>query len=475
MNFSLLLPELTAALVLIILLVKELFTTKPASPQNASWFTAIGGVGLTLAALFFMYGKNGAGFNGTFVVDPLALFFKTFFLGIVFVVLFISREFFKGRSESASEFLMILWTSLLGLFFLSSTNDFLLMFVALETFTLSLYILAAYLKRDLTSIEAGLKYLVIGSLASAFMIFGVGLIFVATGSTSFLVLHDAFIADPSNPLILLGALLVIAGLGFKIASVPFQLWAPDVYEGAPTPVVAFLSTASKSAGFLLLLRVLFTAFQALDAKRTLLFSALAAMTMLYGNLGALAQSNIKRLFGFSSISHAGYLMIGLAVGQEMGATSILYYLLAYAMANLTAFFVITAAGRQIGSERIQTYAGLGKRAPFLAGAMFLALLSLAGVPPLGGFFGKFMILLTAVKGGLSGLALLGCILVAVSLYYYLNIVRVMYFDTAADETPITVPNSCKAILIVLSAGIIISGLYQAPFFAVVFEAAKSLF
>lgn len=495
MNFSILFPELTAVAVMVLLLVKELITgQRKTAPQNTSWFTALGGVALVAASLFLMTGRYGASFNDTFVLDPLALFFKFLFAGIVLVLIFISREYFKSRSENASEFLLILWSSLIGLFFLASANDFLLMFVALETFTLSLYILAAYAKRELASIEAGLKYLVLGSLASAFIIYGVGLIFVATGSTSFLVIRDAFAANPSSRLILTGLLFVIAGLGFKIASVPFQLWAPDVYEGAPTPVVAYLSTASKSAGFLLLLRLLFTVFEPFNTERALLFSALAAMTLLYGNLGALVQTNIKRLFGYSSISHAGYLLIGLAIGDELGITSILYYLLVYVMANLAAFFIITVVGRRTGrhgetgraslqslagSDGIQAYAGLGKRSPFLAGMMFLALLSLAGVPPLGGFFGKFMILLTAVRGGYTNLALLGSILVAVSLYYYLNLVRVMYFSAeggpASGGDAIHVPVSCKTVLILLAAGIIVAGLWQAPFFAVVQQAAKSLF
>lgn len=478
MNFMLLLPEITVVCVLILLMIKEIAgTSQPdtRTSNSSSWFAALGGVGLVAASLFLTYGKNDATFGGTFVVDPLALFFKTFFTAILFVIIFISREFFKSRQESASEFLMILWSSLIGLFFLASSNDFLLMFVALEVFTLSLYILAAYLKRDLVSIEAGLKYLVLGSLASAFIIYGVSLIFVVTGSTSFLVLRDVFAANPTNHLILTGMLLIIAGLGFKIASVPFQLWAPDVYEGAPTPVVAYLSTASKSAGFLLLIRLLFSAFETFDVQRGMLFSVLAIMTLFYGNLAALVQTNIKRLFGFSSISHAGYLMIGLAAGRELGVTSIIFYLVVYAMANLAAFFVITVTSRQTQSDRITSYAGLGKRSPFLAGMMFLALLSLAGVPPLAGFFGKFMILLTAVRGGFDTLALIGCLLVAVSLYYYLNLVRVMYFDPAADETPIVVPGSCKFILILLAAGMIITGFWQAPVFGVALEAARSLF
>lgn len=476
MNFAILIPEFTAFGALFFLLVREiLFGTRKNTPQNTPWLTAVGGILLVLASLFPLYGKTASGFSGTFVLDSLALFFKTLFAFIVLALLFMSREFFKNRKENASEFLLILLSSLLGLFFLASANDFLLMFVALETFTLSLYVLAAYLKKDLVSIESGLKYLIMGSLASAVVIYGISLIFVATGSTSFLALRDAFSANPDSKLMLLAILLVIAGLGFKIASVPFQLWAPDVYEGAPTPVAAYLSVASKSAGFLLLLRFLFTAVPDFDAKRVTLFSALAAMTLLYGNLAALLQTNIKRLFGYSSISHAGYLLIGIAVGKEFGVTAVLYYLLGYVISNLAAFQVITLVGKNAGNDSISAYRGLGKRSPFLAGIFFISLLSLAGVPPLAGFFGKFLILMAAVRGGLDNMALLGALLVAVSLFYYLNIVRVMYFDAASDESPIQVPASSKAVLLLLTAGMILTGLFQAPFFAAVQTAVKSLF
>ncbi len=475
MNFSMLLPELTAVAVLVFLLLEEMFKAKRENQSVASWFTAIGGICLTIAAIFPLYGKTASAFSGTLVLDPFALFFKTFFALTMAAVIFISREFFKGRAESGSEFLMVLWSSLIGLFFLVSANDFLLMFVALETFTLSLYIMTSYLKHELASIEAGLKYLIMGSLASAFVIFGIALIFVATGSTSFLALRDALAAVPDNKLILMGLLFILVGLGFKVGAAPFQLWIPDVYEGAPTPVVAYLSVASKSAGFVLLLRILFTAAPAFDISRTILFVILAALTMIYGNLGALLQTNIKRLFGYSSISHAGYLLIGVAVGGELGVSAILYYLAAFGLSNLAAFTVIAVVGKSAGNDKIESYRGLGKRSPFLAGTFFLALLSLAGVPPLAGFFGKFLILMAAVRGNVLWLALLGALLVAVSLYYYLNLVRVMYFDAAENESPIAVPKSCRTLLVILSAGMILFGIFQAPLFAVVQQATKSLF
>lgn len=485
MNFSLLIPEFVALGVLSFLLIREIVSAPPpllSSPRgagggkrwgdNALWFTNIGGVLLVIAALFPLAGKTESAFSGTLVFDPLSFFFKILFSGILLALMIINREFFKGRQEKPVEFMMLLWTSFLGLQFLAAANNLLVMFVALETFTLSLYVMAAYLKKESASIEAGIKYLIMGSLASAFFVFGISLVFAATGSTSLTILMDpasrGFLTN-------LGMIFIIAGLGFKITSVPFQLWAPDVYEGAPTPVTAYLSVASKSAGFLMLLRIL-GSYPGFESYRTGIFAVLAALTLIYGNLGALVQTNIKRLFGYSSISHAGYLMIGLAAMQTAaGVSALLYYLLAFVISNLAAFTVITIVGRQTSSYQFETYTGLAKRSPFLAGMMFLALLSLAGVPPLAGFFGKFLVLFAAVQMNLIPLAILGAILVAVALYYYLSLVRLMYFETAADESPLEVPLAGKVLLIILAAGILIVGFWQAPFYAAAATAAKALF
>jgi NADH-quinone oxidoreductase subunit N len=478
MNFHLLLTEGIAFAILIILLIREIALTpkgnKGASPTPA-WGIAQIGAALCFISTFLFAGSNETAFNGSFTLDPLASFFKGFFSFIALFLIPMSREFFATRTEKPAEFLLILWSSLLGLFFLVSANDFLLLFIALETFTLSLYALAAYLKRDMISIEAGLKYLILGSLASAFVIYGISLLYVATGSTGLPVIQGAFTADPTNPIMLLAILFILSGIGFKIAAVPFQLWVPDVYEGAPTPVVAYLSVGSKAAGFAILLRALFTAFPAFDSERELLFSILAAMTLLYGNLGALVQTNIKRLFGYSSIGHAGYLLIGIAVGQQVGTAAVLYYLMAYALMNLAAFMVITLAGRAIGSDRIDAYRGLAKRSPFLAATLFIALLSLAGVPPLAGFFGKFLILLSAIRAGLTWLAAIGAVCVAISLYYYLSIVRAIYFDETYNEERISISKSSKVLLGILIFAIILVGFWQAPFLAIAQGAASSLF
>ena len=387
-----------------------------------------------------------------------------------------TREFFHSRQESAGEFFLILWISLAGLFLLVSSNDFLLLFLALETVTLGFYILNAYLKKDSPGIEAGMKYFILGSLASAVLIFGISLIYFVCGSSAFPDVRNAFVNAPANPLLVSGSLLVLVGLFFKIGAFPFQLWIPDVYEGAPTPAVGFLSVASKSAGFAALLRVLLTVFLPLEEKRTVLFTALALITLLYGNLGALVQTQIKRLFGYSSIGHAGYLLIAVAAGKEAGVTALLYYLMGYAVTTLAIFLVIAIAGRELGSDRIDAYRGLGKRSPFLAGVMFLALLSSAGVPPLAGFMGKFLVLLAAVRAHLNLLALVGTMMVAVSLFYYLSIVRIMYFEESShDNEFILLCPTSKRILLVLSAAILILGFYQALFLHWAQHAAHYLF
>ena len=470
MNLTLLFPEGVAAGVLLLLIVAEL-------TKRSSWITAMAGAFLVFLSVLPFAGRFEAAFGTMFILDPLAVFFKAFFALILFILIPMSREFFArpATQTRSSEFLLILWSSLLGFFFLVSANDFLLLFIGLEVVTLSFYILTAYLKRDRSSTEAGLKYLILGSLASAFLIYGISLLYIASGSTALPDVRDAFVRDPGSKLILLGMLFILSGLGFKAASVPFQLWVPDVYEGAPTPVVAYLAVGSKAAAFALLLRLLFTVFIPFDSGRALLFSTLATMTLVYGNLAALRQTNIKRLFGYSSIAHAGYLLIGLAVGKERGAAALLYYLMAYAVSNLAAFFVITLAGRALQSDRIADYRGLAKRSPFLAVVLFTAFLSLAGVPPMAGFFGKFLILLAAVQSNLAWLALLGALGVALALYYYLSVVRVMYFEEPAQDSAIPLSLFSKFLLLVLVLGILILGVWQAPFLDFARKAAGSLF
>lgn len=474
LNLSLLMPEWILVGFLVLLILREILWHGSNQKLVPAWIAFLAALASALGVLSLYQNPDaGAAFNGSFIADGFALFFKAFFAVTAMAIIPMAIHFFDRELHRLSEFFLILLSTLIGLFFLVSANDLLLMFVALEIVTLSFYIATAYSKNNLSSIEAGLKYLIIGSLASAFVIFGISLIYASVGSTSFSVIRTLLTSGSPDVLLTTGVLMIISGLGFKMAAFPFQFWVPDVYEGAPTPTVAFLSVGSKAAGFAVLLRIL-TVFGTLKALGPLLFSILATATLLYGNLGALVQTNIKRLLGYSSIGHAGYLLLAVAVGTPLSKQALLYYLMAYGFSALAAFLVVSIAGSKLSGDLISDYRGLGKRAPFLAGMLFLSFLSLAGVPPLAGFSGKYLILFSAVKEKLLGLALLGSILVAVSLYYYLNVVKVMYFEDSPHEEVISPDGFSKTILILLAAGILIAGIWQMPFFKITADAVRFL-
>ncbi len=411
----------------------------------------------------FLWEKDGILFQHAYILDKFALFFKAFFLLSGFFLIGICRQYQKRLEAGTNAFFILLMTTLLGACCLVSAYNFLAFFISIELMTISLYILTAYLKSDSRSTEAGVKYLVMGAFSSAIMLYGISFIYGITGSLSFEKVSSAIQAMPHlNFLLAAGFFLLIAGIGFKISAFPFQLWVPDVYEGAPTPITAFLSVVSKAAGFAVLLRILFSVMgQSLGAMWTTLAALLAAATLLYGNLGALpqVQGNIKRLLGFSSIGHAGYLLMGVASGSALGASAILYYLTAYGLANLTIFFVVVSASDR--NESIESLRGLFSRSPILGASIFVAVLSLAGVPPLAGFFGKFLIIQAVVEKKMLWLAFVGAINIVISLYYYLMIVKTVYVDKS-DGSPIHVSPSARWSLITLTALIILLGVFQEP-------------
>lgn len=466
----LLLPEILIAGLLVIFSLLEIFL--PELNRRAALKLNLAGAAAVGLALAELWGQTGTAFDGMFVADSFALFFKW-----IFLVSAVSVWIMKQNSPSVSrgaEFNLLLWSALLGMFFLVSSNHFLLFFVSLELLTLSLYILAAYTRNDPRAVEAGLKYLILGSLASAFLLYGISLVYAATGTLSFDGLGEFLHTTNGIPWILMaGVLLILSALGFKVAAVPFQVWVPDVYQGAPTPVVAFLSVASKSAGFAALLRILFVALTPLEVERRTLFSLFAAMTLLYGNLGALVQTDMKRLLGFSSIGHAGFLLVALAARGVFGKEALLYYLIAYAVTNLAAFLVVSIVENSAGTS-LEAYRGLSRRSPLLGAGLFLAFLSLAGVPPLAGFFSKFLILLAAARSQLFWLVFLGAVNVAISLFYYLNVIRMAYIEKPRDAAPLTLALSSKLLLWALMAGILVVGIWQAPFLRLASLASSSL-
>jgi proton-translocating NADH-quinone oxidoreductase chain N len=333
--------------------------------------------------------------------------------------------------------------------------------------------MASWAKRDLRSSEAGLKFFVLSAMSTAILLFGMALLYGATGVTTLSGIRGALTSDTSAAA-LLALSMIVAGFGFKISAVPFQMWTPDVYEGAPTPVTAFLSVASKAAGFSVVLRILTVALPSIQGDWTALMAVLAALTMTIGNLAALVQSNVKRLLAYSSIAHVGYMLMGPAVATQESYSAVLFYLLSYMLTNIAAFTVIIMLSRYIPDEDLEYFSGLGRRAPLLALAMSLALLSLAGLPPLVGFFSKLYLFWTVAQSGMYWLVLLGVVNSAISLYYYTRVVRQMYLVEPTVDKPVIVDVGPALTLLTATAGVLIVGILSGVFIPLAVQAASSL-
>jgi len=437
-------------------------------------------VGVTLLYSFSLKPMaDTAFFHGMYRFDAFALYFKRLFLLALTFVLVMSADFAKRIESGVAEFYALLLLCATGMLVIASVNDFILLFVSLELVTITFYVLASYLRRQIPSLEAGAKYLILGALSSGFTVYGIAFLFGTTGTTNFDKLSyqlSAFSGQPSAAF-MLGMLLVLTGIGFKIASVPFQIWVPDVYQGAPTPVTAFLAVGSKAAGFALLLRVLYAGLLPVHGSWMMLLLVLSAATLLYGNLGAIPQRNIKRLLGYSSIGHAGYMLMGVAAVNALGAGAVLFYLGQYAFTNLCAFLAIVAVTNATGSEEIPSFSGLGKRSPVLGLALFLAMMSLAGVPPLSGFFGKFQLFAAVIARARYDwhyyvLAGIGAAAVVISLYFYLGVGRAIYLQEADDATPIRVSAPMRASLYLCMAAMVGLGIFQRPLVDAAIKAAN---
>ena len=422
---------------------------------------------------------------GTLSVDRFALFFNFLVMGAAALVVLASTDYVRNMERFQGEYFGLVLFSATGMMLLAAATELITIYVSLELTTLPLAALAAFLMNRSSS-EAGMKFLIIGAISSALMLYGMALVFGFTGSTQLADISTAVgQATGSTPFgnyaLFVGIVLMVAGFGFKLSSAPFQMWVPDVYEGAPTPVVAFLSVASKAAAFAVVLRVLFTGFFDVALDWGILIAGLAAASMVIGNLVAISQGNIRRLFGYSTIAHAGYILVGVAAGVKsgegifrapefaaIGPDSVLFYLGAYAAANLAAFFAITIIGSKIKSDEISDYSGLVTRAPVLALVLALALLALIGVPPTGIFIAKLYIFTAAVDSGLIWLAILGVINSAVSAYYYIRIIRVMFTQPATSDEKITASPTPLLALGLAGAAMVFMGI--APGF--VMEAAQ---
>jgi NADH-quinone oxidoreductase subunit N len=436
-------------------------------------FAYFGIVGLTLVliASFFVStssSEQSSAFWNFYTADVLAIFFKRFEIITTIIVLVMMIDYApvmrRGTHRSGwnlGEFFSLPLLTCAGLMYLVSAIDFVFIFVSLELVTISFFVLVSFARRDAVALEAGVKYLILGGVSAAFLVYGITWIFGVTGETNLQRITTAFATgNIDTEAATFGAVLVIVGLGFKIAAVPFQIWVPDVYQGAPTPVTAFLSVGSKAAGFVVLIRVLQPFLMLPNMHRLLVL--LALLTVIYGNLAALPQNNLKRLLGYSSIAHAGYLLIAVLCidGPAVG-----FYLVAYLLMTLLSFGVLVIVSQQTGDE-ISDFDGLGKRQPFLAFAMVIAMVSLAGLPFTAGFFGKFFIFAAAIAQKQFLLVAVGIVTVACGFYYYLKVVRAMYWPAgeqrSVNNERIEVSPLSRLIMVALMVATIVLGVYPQP-------------
>jgi NADH-quinone oxidoreductase subunit N len=480
MNASLMTLELWVIIIGIVLMLADFVFNIAPERKKVLAYLAIAALGVLLFTNLGNDAATGVGFNGAFVEDSLAIFFKRFFLVAAILVLFLSAEFAGKFATSVAEYYSLIIFALTGMLFAASANDFAMLFVSIELITVTFYVLVSYQRRKVMSLEAGVKYLIIGALSSAFMVFGIALIWGTSGQINFTELARVAPQFVDNKIFLIGVLFLIAGLGFKISAVPFQIWAPDVYQGAPTPTSAFLAVGSKAAGFVLLLRVLFTAIPAVTARSVDFIIVISGLTILYGNLCALPQRNIKRLLGYSSISHAGYLLLGIAAVSASGQSAVMFYLAGYLFTIVAAFTVIALVMQHLDNEDISALAGLNQRSPLLATTMAFAMVSLAGLPPLAGFFGKFLLLKSVLAAGATNhgyycLAFTALAGIIISFYYYFGVIHAIYWSKdAKDLSPIALSGAAKFSIALCIAGMFWLGTFPNTVVSLADEAAKAL-
>jgi NADH-quinone oxidoreductase subunit N len=434
---------------------------------------------LLILGLSFLGDTTGwASSSSMLAQDGLAVFFQRMFLIASIFVLLMAHESADRIPMGMAEFHIIVLMALTGMMLAAAANDLVLVFVALELISISFYVLVSFQRSRLHSLEAGVKYLILSALAAAFLVFGIALIFGTANQTNFVLLSRESAALNHNKVYWLGVLMLLFGLSFKISAFPLQVWAPDVYQGAPTPVTAFLAISSKAAGFVLVLRVLFVALPKLAVHWDKMLMLAAGVSILYGNLCAIPQRSLKRLLGYSSISNAGYMLLGVAAVNAAGSAAVLYYLAGYMFTLAAAFLVICVVARD--NDDIASLAGLSRRSPLLAGTLALVMVSLAGIPPMAGFLGKFFLLQALIERGqtdsasywLAGVAIVG---VVISLYYYFAVIRVMYWaKDPPDLSPIVVPGRVQIPLAVCIVAMVYLGVTPGTVLASATDAVRAL-
>lgn len=477
-NLQAIYPEIILALTLVALIVFDLIFSK-----SKKFLPALSIIGLIITFIFvvFQFGSSRSAFsisgNISFLsIDGFSSFFKVLILiATLFVVLFsISSKEVQSCSDRHGEYYALIFGMVIGMFFLVSANDLILIYLSLELLSLSSYVLAGFVKNSVRNSEASLKYVIYGSASSGIMLFGISILYGITGSTNLFEINSLLkFTNVSEITFLIAVIMIFAGIGFKISIVPFHFWTPDVYEGAPISITAFLSVASKAAGFALLIRFIKVTFAQSLSKdgywqllnyidwQTLLV-LFSIITMTFGNFAALWQDNLKRLLAYSSIAHAGYLMLGVAVLSDQGLMAVMIYFSIYLFMNLGAFFIVMLIANEINSESLDDYKGLGYSIPFLGTALAIFLISLTGLPPTAGFIGKLYLFIALVDAKMITVAIIALLNTVVSLYYYIRVLKALFLTKTEKHVEIKISTFNFIIILVLLAPILIFGVYFSP-------------
>ena len=463
-NFAAIMPETILSIVAMALLLVNVFVPT----EQKAYLGYLSLIGIVVAFVPTVTGWNAPaelqnGFNGSVLQDNFALFFKGIFLVSAALSILISDQYMQREGCNRGELYPLILLATAGMMLMASGTDMMVIFLGLEVLSVSLYVLAGFNRDNMKSNEAGLKYFLLGAFSTGFLLYGMALTFGATGTTKIARIAEHVTAYPNitgNQMFLVGMLLMAVGFSFKIAAAPFHMWTPDVYEGAPTPMTAFMSVGPKAAGFAAFVRVFVIALPAYKPEWSTLLWVLAVLTMTVGNITALYQQNIKRMLAYSSIAHAGYVLVGFVAGNAVGMAGIMFYMLSYAFMNIGAFAIIVMVGKKgEANNNVADYAGFGFKHPVLGLAMSIFLFSLAGVPPAAGFIGKFYLFSGAIQAGYVWLAIIGVLNSAVSVYYYLRIMVFMYMKDPLEEFDwLKVTPALAICVLVAVAGVLIPGI-----------------
>src|SRR3990172_8369063 len=474
LDYGLLIPEYVLGGLALIILAVDLLMPR-VQKVTLPFIAGVGLIGAFILSLAYV--DTSDDFAGLIFVDDYTTFFRCFFIATTFAIVVASAQFVQKNLRNPGEYYALLVLSTIGAIYMAAARELLSAYISLELLSFSLYVLVSHAKHESRSNEAGMKYMLLGAFASALLLYGISFIYGTAGSTSYAEIQTAFESGTAGFTLgtLIGLTLVVAGLGFKVAAVPFHMWTPDAYEGAPLPITAYLSATSKAAGFALLLRLFSSALLPVADDWQFILAAVAAITMMVGNLVALQQHNVKRLLAYSSIGQVGYMLMGIVAISPAVSSALLLHLTGYVITNVAAFTAIIAYNNASGAEEVREFRGMSDRSPLLAAVLAVALFSLAGMPLFAGFLTKFILFQSVAENGYFWLASLAVVASLISLYYYLYLLREMYVGEAPEPGRPRIPLLMQGAVVVLGVGVFFVGLYPAPLFDVTDSVAAVLF